>query len=358
MEEKLEGTFWFLLAYDVCEEIRLDAVSPLAEDHSPRCGVGFHRPTPDYVRFEHPPVVEQIGPLILENGDRLRGELSFYDYGVISVKLELPFQLTWAELVSRSSHLLDAPKPKDYAAHIVRVHLDRIRAAVVNPREQWLAEEYHTVHVSSPAHTARALMERNGTDIARIVRGEERELSEAENEEILRSRMSYYPIDLMVVGWAAAFIYDTAEGAAGDLQLLEYANSQLLEFRYYDQVLTRVLEDVYKSLEKRGLFSGWRMAREARRLNTILLDVRELTERTDTSIKFLSDMFSARLYRLAAERLGVDDYRRLVDGKVKTASELYGFMMDQFHQSRAFVLELMVVIILIIDLIFLFRGER
>jgi competence protein ComGC len=32
-------------------------------------------------------------------------------------------------------------------------------------------------------------------------------------------------------------------------------------------------------------------------------------------------------------------------------------MVDQFHQSRAFVLELMVVIILIIDLVFLFRGK-
>jgi hypothetical protein len=32
-------------------------------------------------------------------------------------------------------------------------------------------------------------------------------------------------------------------------------------------------------------------------------------------------------------------------------------MIDQFHQSRAFVLELMVVIILIIDLIWLFKGR-
>ncbi len=43
--------------------------------------------------------------------------------------------------------------------------------------------------------------------------------------------------------------------------------------------------------------------------------------------------------------------------KVHTAEELYRFMVDQFHQSRAFVLELMVVIILIIDLIWLFKGS-
>jgi len=53
----------------------------------------------------------------------------------------------------------------------------------------------------------------------------------------------------------------------------------------------------------------------------------------------------------------VTDYKDLVNQKVHTAEELYRFMIDQFHQSRAFVLELMVVIILIIDLIWLFKGR-
>jgi len=89
----------------------------------------------------------------------------------------------------------------------------------------------------------------------------------------------------------------------------------------------------------------------------LLLDVTELTERADNAIKFLSDMFSARLYRLAAGKVGVPDYKNLVQQKLGTAENLYRFMVDQFHQGRAFVLELMVVIILIIDLIFLFRGK-
>ena len=68
-------------------------------------------------------------------------------------------------------------------------------------------------------------------------------------------------------------------------------------------------------------------------------------------------MFSARLYKVAASKIGVPDYKDLVNQKLRTAEELYRFMVDQFHQSRAFFLELLVVIILIIDLIFLFRGK-
>ena len=68
-------------------------------------------------------------------------------------------------------------------------------------------------------------------------------------------------------------------------------------------------------------------------------------------------MFSARLYKLAASKVGVPDYKNLVNQKVQTVEQLYRFMVDQFHQSRAFILELLVVIILIIDLFFLFRGK-
>ena len=83
----------------------------------------------------------------------------------------------------------------------------------------------------------------------------------------------------------------------------------------------------------------------------------ELSERADNAIKFLSDMFSARLYRLAAAKVGVIDYKNLVNQKLRTAGDLYRFMVDQFHQSRAFALELLVVIILIIDLFALFHGK-
>jgi hypothetical protein len=51
----------------------------------------------------------------------------------------------------------------------------------------------------------------------------------------------------------------------------------------------------------------------------------------DTSIKFLSDMFSGRLYRLAAAKVGVEDYRRLVDA---VAAGLPGRFVWLFASSR------------------------
>jgi hypothetical protein len=209
------------------------------------------------------------------------------------------------------------------------------------------------------APSANDLLASNGDQIAQIVRGEMSMLSEGERQEILQSRISYYPNDLAVIGWNAAFIYDTQAGAETAIQLLQYANSQLLEFRHYDELLTKELENVYDFLDAggTGLWSRWRTARAAAKLHTVLLDVNELTERADNAIKFLSDMFSARLYKLCAAKVGVPDYKDLVKEKLQTAEDLYRFMVDQFNQSRAFVLELMVVVILIIELVYFFRGK-
>jgi hypothetical protein len=346
--------------YDVCEEIDLDALRKILGVQARR-EPGFRHPSPEYVRFERPPVVQQIEPIVLESGSRLRGEVNYYEYGVVSIKLELPFEATWPQLTDLSSRWVANPEPESCAAESVRRCLARVRSALIKPHETWLSEDYYVVRLKDTTNhtvTAAELIVQHGGEIARIVRGEQAELSATEVEEILGSRLSYYPDDLLVVGWTAAFIHDNAEDAAPTIQLLEYANTQLLEFRYYDAVLSRLLQGVYKSLEKRGSFlSRWRLASKAEHLNKIRLDIRELTERVDTSIKFVSDMFSARLYRLAAAKVGVEDYRRLVDEKLNTAGELYEFMMDQFHHSRGFLLEVLVVIILVIELVFLFRGK-
>jgi uncharacterized Rmd1/YagE family protein len=68
-------------------------------------------------------------------------------------------------------------------------------------------------------------------------------------------------------------------------------------------------------------------------------------------------MFAARLYRLAAAKVGVPDYKNLVAQKLNTAEDLYDYMVEQFNQSRAFFLEATVVAILLIELFYLFRGR-
>ena len=357
----LRGSVLVLIQFDVCEEIRLDELRKVFGVRT--VDATFKHQAPGYVRYQRPPVEETLEPLVLDTGERLAGEIKYYDYGVVSLVFELPFSGDWDRLIDLSCRWTSDPNFEALASRVVKQKLERAAPALVKPYPvtEWLQEDYFIFHVREidGAPSANALLAAHGDRIAQVVRGETQMLSDGERQEILQSRISYYPNDLAVIGWNAAFIYDDPVGAETAIQLLQYANSQLLEFRHYDELLTKELEDVYDFLEKggTGLWSRWRTARAASKLHTVLLDVNELTERADNAIKFLSDMFSARLYKLAASKVGVPDYKDLVQEKLKTAEDLYRFMVDQFNQSRAFVLELMVVVILVVELIYFFRGK-
>ena len=355
----LRGSVLVLIQFDVCEEIRLDVLRTIFGART--AATSFKHQAPGYVRYQRTPVEETLEPLILDSGERLEGEIKYYDYGVVSLVFELPFSGGWDTLVELSCRWTSDTNFEALASRIVKQKLERAAPALVKPYKEWLTEDYFIFHVREIAGSPSAndLLAARADEISQIVRGEMAKLSDGERQEVLQSKISYYPNDLAVIGWNAAYIYDDPAGAETAIQLLQYANSQLLEFRHYDDLLTKELEKVYDFLETggTGTWARWRTARAASKLHTVLLDVNELTERADNAIKFLSDMFSARLYKLCAAKVGVPDYKDLVKEKLQTAEDLYRFMVDQFNQSRAFVLELMVVVILIIELVYFFRGK-
>ena len=355
----LSGFVLVLIQFDVCEELRLDLLQQAVSARTlPQPSLKHSAPA--YVRYQRPPVVGPLEPLVLETGERLEGEVKYYDYGVVSVLYQLPFSGDWEALVRLASRWVwDVDFPLRVEP-VVRQKLERVPAAMVKPYERWLSEDYFIFHVREAAGSPSAadLARDHGLRIAQVVRGDRTRLSEGECTEVLHSQISYYAQDLAVIGWNAAFLYDSSAGAETAIQLLEYANSQLLEFRHYDELLTGILDGVYDTLgQKRSMLARWKLARSATSLQTVLLEIAELTEHADNAIKFLSDMFAARLYRLAAGKVGVPDYRNLVGQKLKTAKDLYDYMVDQYNQSRAFFLEVAVVLILLIELFYAFRGK-
>ena len=355
---ELAGSAFALILYDACEEIRLEELARITAARE--VGRGFKHAAPEYVRFEPPPVVEDLGPITI-GGEIANGQIKYYHYGVVSIVFDIPFRGDWQQWIELSARWLSSNEFDHHASEIARDKVNRLGPAAVKLYKEWLAEDYFIFNMSQipDLPSASVLLSSCAAQITQIVRGETARLADIEVNEVLQSSLSYYPNDLAVVGWHAGFVYDTPGGAQATMQLLEYANSQLLEFRHYDELLTRELTSAYDFLEKgHGALGRWAMARKAGRLQRVTVEVTELTERADTAIKFLSDMFSARLYKLAANKVGVNDYEALVEQKLRTAANLYSAMVGEFYQARAFVLELMVVIILVVELFFLFRSPH
>ena len=355
----MQGSACALILYDACEEFHLDDVRVAVSARD--VDTGFKHAAPEYVRFERPPVVEHAGTIALSGGEQANIQVKYYHYGVVSVVFDIPFTGDWQQWIQLSTRWISGSEFERHASTIARERVGRLGPAAVKLYKDWLSEDYFifNMNVVPGAPSASVLLSSCAGQITQIVRGEAAPLADVETNEVLHSSLSYYPSDLVVVGWHAAYIYDTFAGAQATIQLLEYSNSQLLEFRHYDELLTRELNSAYDFLEKRrGALGRWTMARKAGRLQRVTIEVTELTERVDNAIKFLSDMFAARVYKLAAEKVGVNDYESLVDQKLRTAGNLYSFMVGEFYQARAFVLELLVVIILVIELVFLFHPPH
>jgi hypothetical protein len=242
-----------------------------------------------------------------------------------------------------------------------RTLVERVRPALKDPHQTFLSEDYLLFFVSEldRPQTADELIAEHGDEIAAMLRGERQTLSTQEKAGILNHRISYLADDLVVPTWNAALVYDTPTGGQAALEILEFANSQLLEFRYYDDRLDRELEAIYAGLQRPRGFRAWLGAsytRAARQVHALFIEVNELTDRTENALKFIGDIYAARLYFVVGDRLGLGTWKSDVEAKLKTLDDIYRFAVEQSAMSRGEFLELTIVLILIFELILIFMG--
>src|ERR1700758_2632983 len=362
----LQGFLRILSFFDVAEAIEMEKLRViLGPEAAPRSPAFTHR-SPEYAQTQqHAPIVESVGPVTLSTGEKLEARIKYYWFGVAAIELATEFKCDFDSLCPQTYRWINPPEVEKAAEAFFGARLDRFRPVLIKPSEKWLDEDYLVIDIESAHHTDDArpatgveMLQSYADQITQLVRGELMPLATSERDEIIRSALSYYPSDLIVFGWAAALVYDKPDATPAAIDLLEYANTQLLEFRYYDEILTTLLSNVYSPLEGHEIFlASWRLARRAGRLNRIRLDIMDLAERTEYAVKFISDTYYARVYALSSAKIGVNDYKTLVSEKLKTAGELYDFMVAQFNERRMFALEVVVAVLVLLDVILLLRGK-
>ena len=127
----LRGSVLVLIQFDVCEEIRLDVLRNIFGART--ANASFKHQAPGYVRYQRPPVEETLEPLVLESGERLEGEIKYYDYGVVSLVFELPFSGDWDKLVQLSCRWTSDTNFETLATRVVKQKLERAAPALVKP---------------------------------------------------------------------------------------------------------------------------------------------------------------------------------------------------------------------------------
>jgi len=309
--------------------------------------------------FGVPPLALQLDPVRLgaqfETAD---ASVRLYDFGVAAFALRVPVsEVDWQDFTALLDGV-DAATAPDAGSPIWRLLLDGVRAAVgealERPTTATLEEDYliGLVHELDEPITAEALLER--LDLAPMLAGDRRPLSDGARRDLLRSRFSYYLDDLVVLAWDRAFIYEPRQDT-DVVDVLEVANAQLLEMRYYDELLDDELPRMYDLVEAArrtmSLFAARRYARLARRLYGLVAEVTELTERVDNALQVTEDVYLARVYAAAIELYRVPNVSAAVERKLAIIRDTYAALYSEASSRRAELLEVSIVLLIVIEIV-------
>jgi len=355
-----EGSVLVYRIFDVADEIDLvraeERLKALAEPTRLR----LSRTAPRHIQISDPPVSVSLGPVVvpLPNG-ALGAEVTarVYDYGAVSITLSLPAAgASWSRLQELSRALWSGALVDGLAQEKLEMLLATLGPALQKPHRADVREDYTIYFVSAFDRPLKAseLLERADLAALLLAEPEPERLASAVRESALRYALSYYQDDLTVIDWNAAFVYEPS-GDRDVADILEYATSQLLELRYYDDLLDRELDEVYDKVGLRARawspFLPSSFPELARYLTALLVEVTDLTEKVENSLKVIDDLFLAKVYHAAVDRFRIAHWQRSVHRKLALVQSIHQVVQNRIHGARSLLLELTVVLLILLEIV-------
>ena len=291
------GAVIALRLFDIAYSIDLKRVEDLWSQGSGRSSIRSRLSStpPKALTFDVPPVLLTMNPVMLEiAGVNHQASVSarLYDFGVVALSVRVPAtDLSW-EAYSGLCDAVDRAIGPKAEGKLWKELLGQIKSslfpAMLRPNESTLEEDHLVAIVQKWDRPVIGADLPEMIDLVPILSGENRPLSEKTRKDLMKQRFSYYEDDLVVVTWDRAFIYEPrSDSDVSDI--LEVANAQLLEFRYYDELLDDELPRMYELVKQArratNLLAPRRFADLARKLYTLVAEVTELTEKADNVLQ-------------------------------------------------------------------------
>jgi hypothetical protein len=315
---------------------------------------------PKAVAFDVPPLLLDLGATTIDiEGHPVAAQVGarLYDFGVVAFAVHVGVaDLDWAGFTERFNALdrtLEGAASDALWAGLLEQVRRTILPALDRPTAETLEEDYLIGIVQTLAEPLSADQLRERADIPALLAGESRLLSDAARRELMQRSYSYYTDDLVVLAWDRAFVYEP-RGDSDVADIIEMANAQLVEFRYYDELLDAELPRMYDRVEHArrtiSLLASRRVAQLAHKLYTLVAEVTELTEKIDNALQVTEDVYLARVYSGALDLFRVPKISAAVDRKLAIIRDTYAALYDEASSRRAEILEIAIVLLIVIEI--------
>lgn len=320
-------------------------------------------------QIRNPPLNVVLGErdLIL-GGKTRRATLAahLFDFGVCSLRVtvDAPRNASWADFTAFGREFdAGADLARLFDAELTAL-LARVGLAIERQRVAPVVEDYIVFRVerlSSDGDARPSADQLTDDHLVPLLLSEERSLSASARREMLAHRFSYYSDDFAVVTWDNALVVEPGARDYDVEYVVEFANAQLLELRVYDAQLDAELPTLYDRIaaaRRRRPLAVRRFSRVISDLQLTIADITEIVERADNAFKVTDDVYLARIYAGALEVFRERAWRSGIDRKLGILRDTYTMLNGEAQATRAELLELAIVVLIVVELaLALARGR-
>jgi hypothetical protein len=347
--------------FDIGEEINLSAAEKILANQAYRARLKLTKAAGQALIIRDPPIRLNLGESILQIGGKtVSAELvaTVWDYGVVSLVFQLPIVqgTTWTELVKLSDLLQSDAATVGYIDELARTRASEITKLLGNslkrPIDHALYEDYVIFFIQEVNEIRLASELIAKVDIESLILGESSEaLSERMRKPISEYLFQYAENDLAVVDWNSALVLEPS-GKREVPDILEFALTHLLEFRFYDELLDVRMRELYDQVEARrqSLWASY-FSSSSKEANTRFLEFSEFIERVDNSLKVVGDFYLAGIFRAAVRRFRLADWQQSVTRKLNLFTRVSELLQGELNVWRGHVLEFVVIFLIAFEIV-------
>ncbi|MDD3135114.1 MAG: hypothetical protein PHF57_00545 [Methanoregula sp.] len=334
--------------YDIGREIDLDWLERSLAQNYFTARTSFLRVKPKSIVLEEPPLLIQMHPIRVERHGRpfeFSVVARVYAIGAISFCFVYEDRDADYSELEEIAFLFAGQEGLDeyyvqYLKTLGEIIKPHIKNFAINPG---FFEDY-TIYVTDRRD--------DSIDPVPMMIGDKTRISSQMREEIIKNSLSYSVDDLAVLSWDSALLCEP--GSPTDiLDLIEFANVQVLELRYYDRELTLKMEKMYEDIEHADRMSQFRRSRRYHAIMADLMEtyaeVSEIIEKVNNLIKVTEDVYYARLYAMALKVQRSNQWSESVSRKIDVIRENYSMLSDEVRIQHSNFLEWVIIVLIALE---------
>ena len=275
------------------------------------------------------------------------------DYGVVSLvyQISLPANTTWDDLLKLAVDVEEGSEIDQVAISHCKNLVEQIKPALKTPNTWESFEDYiiYFLEEFEGDTSAKNILAR--ADVSSLLLAEEKiQIASETRMSILENRYQYSDEDLALIEWNSALVIEP-KGGRDVPDILEFAVTQLLEMRFYDDLLDNRLKILYDNIEKKksSIFGG-RYNDIYQESSSRYIEFSEFIERVENSLKVVGDFYLAILYRAATRRFRIADWQKNITRKMGLLAQVSSLLQGEVNIRRSHWMEITIIVLIAIEL--------